>query len=71
MFSEPLADRRPRFRYTVERRVQPLRALHRRQVELLHKWRKAESEGDPSAETTLGEVRQTIAAIAAGLRTTG
>ncbi|NDC80290.1 MAG: phosphoenolpyruvate carboxylase [Verrucomicrobia bacterium] len=71
MFSEPLAERRPRFRYTVERRVQPLRVLHRRQVELLHKWRKAESDSDSSAETTLGEVRQTIAAIAAGLRTTG
>ena len=71
MFSEPLAERRPRFRYTVERRVKPLRVLHQRQVELLQKWRRAESAGDSSAEGLLGEVRQTIAAIAAGLRTTG
>ncbi|NCW27895.1 MAG: phosphoenolpyruvate carboxylase, partial [Verrucomicrobia bacterium] len=71
MFSEPLAERRPRFRYTVERRVKPLRVLHQRQVELLQKWRRAESAGDSTAEVLLGEVRQTIAAIAAGLRTTG
>jgi phosphoenolpyruvate carboxylase len=71
IFSEPLAERRPRFRYTVERRVKPLRVLHQRQVELLQKWRKAEAGGDSSAENILGEVRQTIAAIAAGLRTTG
>ena len=71
IFSEPLAERRPRFRYTVERRVKPLRVLHQRQVELLQKWRKAEASGDSSAENILGEVRQTIAAIAAGLRTTG
>jgi phosphoenolpyruvate carboxylase len=71
IFSEPLAERRPRFRYTVERRVKPLRVLHQRQVELLQKWRKAEASVDSSAENILGEVRQTIAAIAAGLRTTG
>ena len=71
LFSEPLAERRPRFRYTVERRVKPLRVLHRRQVELLQRWRQAEAAGDASSEAVLGEVRQTIAAIAAGLRTTG
>ena len=71
MFSKPLAERRPRFRYTVERRVRPLRVLHQRQVELLRKWREAEGSADSSAENLLGEVRQTIAAIAAGLRTTG
>jgi len=51
--------------------VKPLRVLHQRQVELLQKWRKAEGAGDSSAEGLLGEVRQTIGAIAAGLRTTG
>ena len=71
LFQKPLADRRPRFRYTVERRVVPLRALHERQVQLLRDWRKAEEAKDSSAEGLLADLRQSIAAIAAGLRTTG
>lgn len=71
LFTKPLADRRPRFRFTVERRLKPLRSLHRRQVELLRDWRQAEVQGSESAEHRLSELRQTIAAIAAGLRTTG
>jgi phosphoenolpyruvate carboxylase len=71
LFDESLASRRPRFRFTVERRVTPLRALHRRQVDLLRQWRDTDQEGDPVSEKLLGELRQTIAAIAAGLRTTG
>ena len=71
LFQKPLADRRPRFRYTVERRVVPLRALHERQVHLLRDWRKAEEAKDLAAEGLLADLRQSIAAIAAGLRTTG
>ncbi|MFA9196167.1 MAG: phosphoenolpyruvate carboxylase [Aliarcobacter sp.] len=71
LFDESLASRRPRFRFTVERRVTPLRALHRRQVDLLRQWRDADQGADPASEKLLGELRQTIAAIAAGLRTTG
>ena len=71
LFQKPLADRRPRFRFTVERRVVPLRALHERQVQLLRSWRQAEEAKDPSAEGLLADLRQSIAAIAAGLRTTG
>ena len=71
LFDESLASRRPRFRFTVERRVTPLRALHRRQVDLLRQWRDTDEGGDPASEKLLGELRQTIAAIAAGLRTTG
>ena len=71
LFRKPLADRRPRFRFTVERRVVPLRALHERQILLLRNWRTAEEAKDPSAEGILGDLRQSIAAIAAGLRTTG
>jgi phosphoenolpyruvate carboxylase len=71
LFDESLASRRPRFRFTVERRVTPLRALHRRQVDLLRQWRDTDQGGDPASEKLLGELRQTIAAIAAGLRTTG
>ena len=71
LFQKPLADRRPRFRYTVERRLVPLRALHERQVSLLRDWRKAEETKDPAAEGLLADLRQSIAAIAAGLRTTG
>jgi phosphoenolpyruvate carboxylase len=71
LFQKPLGDRRPRFRYTVERRVVPLRALHERQILLLKQWRKAEESKDPTAESLLADLRQSIAAIAAGLRTTG
>ena len=71
LFQKPLADRRPRFRFTVERRVVPLRALHERQIILLRHWRKAEEAGDTSAAGLLADLRQSIAAIAAGLRTTG
>jgi len=71
LFPDSLAKRRPRFRFTVERRVRPLRALHQWQVELLGKWRRLEESGSGDGELLLGELRQTIAAIAAGLRTTG
>jgi len=71
LFQKPLADRRPRFRFTVERRVVPLRALHERQIILLRHWRKAEEAGDSSSAGLLADLRQSIAAIAAGLRTTG
>lgn len=71
LFRKPLSDRRPRFRFTVERRVAPLRALHERQIRLLRQWRDAEESKDPSAESLLADLRQSIAAIAAGLRTTG
>ena len=71
LFQKPLADRRPRFRFTVERRVVPLRALHERQIFLLRHWRKAEEAKDPEADSLLADLRGSIAAIAAGLRTTG
>jgi phosphoenolpyruvate carboxylase len=71
LFPDSWAKRRPRFRFTVERRVRPLRALHHWQVDLLRKWRSAEEARSGDAEILLGELRQTIAAIAAGLRTTG
>jgi phosphoenolpyruvate carboxylase len=71
LFPDSLARRRPRFRFTVERRVKPLRALHEWQVKLLGEWRSLEEKGLEEAEPLLSELRQTIAAIAAGLRTTG
>jgi phosphoenolpyruvate carboxylase len=55
----------------VERRVAPLRALHERQILLLRQWRAAEEARDEQAEGLLADLRQSIAAIAAGLRTTG
>ena len=71
LFQKPLAERRPRFRYTVERRVVPLKALHERQILLLREWRRAEETRNPAAEGLLADLRGSIAAIAAGLRTTG
>jgi hypothetical protein len=40
-------------------------------VKLLGEWRSLEEKGLEEAEPLLSELRQTIAAIAAGLRTTG
>ena len=40
-------------------------------VKLLGEWRGLEEKGLEEAEPLLSELRQTIAAIAAGLRTTG
>jgi phosphoenolpyruvate carboxylase len=71
LFPDSWAKRRPRFRFTVERRVRPLRSLHHWQVDLLRKWRSVEEAGSGDGEVLLGELRQTIGAIAAGLRTTG
>jgi phosphoenolpyruvate carboxylase len=51
--------------------VVPLRALHERQILLLQQWRKAEEAKDSAADNLLADLRQSIAAIAAGLRTTG
>ncbi len=60
-----LAQRRSRLFKTLSLREPPLAELHRRQVELIHRWR---SDKDDS---TLEELLLVTNAIASGLRTTG
>jgi phosphoenolpyruvate carboxylase len=65
-----LAERRPNFANTVERRSPPLEVLHRHQIRLLREWR-ALPEAERGASTVLDEILLTVNAIAGGLKTTG
>ena len=65
-------ERRPRMRKTLELRERPLEALHRQQIRLLRKWRKAVAGGDQETARALRpDLLLSINAIASGLRTTG
>ena len=65
LFDKEFAESRPKLHKTLELRDEPLRILHKTQVDLLSKWRAQESE----------EVRTQLLlatnAIAGGLKTTG
>ncbi len=63
-----MAERRPRFSKTLEKRDLGLNILHSEQVRLLRDWRKAPEK---AAEKLLPELLLSINAIASGLRTTG
>lgn len=71
IFGMPLEQRRPRVAATLSRRQIGLAPLHRRQIELLGRWRAQRAADDPAAETTLIDLLLLVNAIAAGLRTTG
>lgn len=64
LFPRQIHVRRPRYAKTVALRDQPLRILHRQQIELLREWRETDEE------ITRGLIFS-ISAIASGLRTTG
>ncbi len=69
LLAESNRHRRPRLEKTLAPRAEALLPLHRRQIELLQKWRKME---DPAKkEKLLQDLLLTINAIASGLRTTG
>lgn len=63
-----MAERRPRFSKTLEKRDKGLNILHSEQVRLLRDWRNAPEK---AAEKLLPELLLSINAIASGLRTTG
>lgn len=63
-----MAERRPRFSKTLEKRDPGLNILHSQQVRLLREWRNAPEK---SADKILPELLLSINAIASGLRTTG
>lgn len=64
LFPRPIEVRRPRYAKTLDLRDQPLRILHRQQIELLRDWRKSDSE-------ITRDLIFSISAVASGLRTTG
>lgn len=64
LFPRPIEMRRPRYAKTLDLRDQPLRVLHRQQIELLREWRKSDSE-------ITRDLIFSISAVASGLRTTG
>ncbi len=64
LFSEPLSVRRPRFFKTLEMRAEPLKRLHRLQINLLRSWRQ-------SGEALPNTLILTVNAISSGLRSTG
>ena len=67
-----LADRRPNIHESLQRRREPLRVLHRRQISLLREWRHARLLEEPShASSLLAQLLLTVNAIASGLGATG
>jgi phosphoenolpyruvate carboxylase len=72
LFGSAIAVRRPRLVKSMQRRLQPLEALHKRQVYLLNQWRSDHRPTADSLEQPLfKELLLTVNAIAGGLRTTG
>jgi phosphoenolpyruvate carboxylase len=72
VYRGPLAERRPNIHGTVQLRKEPLRVLHRQQIELLREWRDARRCGDREvAATLLPPLLLTVNAIASGLGATG
>jgi phosphoenolpyruvate carboxylase len=71
VFGADLLARRPRLARVLELRQRGLEMLHRRQIELLRRWRSEERSEDAASDPTFIELLVTVNAIASGLRTTG
>lgn len=70
LFETPFAERRPLLHRSFELRAEPLRFLHRLQIELLREWRAFDRKG-PAEDAALRRVMMSLNAIASGLRSTG
>jgi phosphoenolpyruvate carboxylase len=72
IYGGPLAERRPNIHASLDKRREPLRVLHRRQIALLRDWRRARVQGDEAgAAALLPTLLLTVNAIASGLGSTG
>jgi phosphoenolpyruvate carboxylase len=71
VFGADLLARRPRLARVLQLRQPGLEMLHRRQIELLRRWRSHEGTDDAASDPTFIELLVTVNAIASGLRTTG
>jgi phosphoenolpyruvate carboxylase len=71
VFGADLLAKRPRLSRVLKLRQPGLAMLHRRQIELLRRWRVEEGCDDAASDPTFIELLVTVNAIASGLRTTG
>ena len=71
VFGADLLARRPRLSRVLQLRQPGLEMLHRRQIELLRRWRADDRSDDAASDPTFIELLVTVNAIASGLRTTG
>ncbi|HSH39650.1 MAG TPA: phosphoenolpyruvate carboxylase, partial [Chthoniobacterales bacterium] len=71
VFGADLLAKRPRLSRVLKLRQSGLEMLHRRQIELLRRWRGDECSDDAASDPTFIELLVTVNAIASGLRTTG
>jgi phosphoenolpyruvate carboxylase len=72
IYRGPLSERRPNIHGSLERRREPLRALHRQQIALLRDWRLNRQAGKAQqADAMLPRLLRTVNAIASGLGSTG
>lgn len=72
LYGESFETRRPRMRFTLKFREEPLNALHWNQIELLQRWREMKAAGEETAaEAFFPKILLSINAIASGLRNTG
>jgi phosphoenolpyruvate carboxylase len=72
IYGGPLAERRLNIQASLDKRREPLRVLHRRQIALLRDWRRARLNGDEAgAAARLPTLLLTVNAIASGLGSTG
>ena len=71
VFGADLLARRPRLSRVLQLRQPGLEMLHRRQIDLLRRWRSEQHSEDASDDPTFIELLVTVNAIASGLRTTG
>jgi len=72
LLQSPISKRRINHYHSTKLRAQALLPLHREQVDLLRKWRKAVKEGDTEqAEILLQNLLRSVNAIANAMGTTG
>jgi phosphoenolpyruvate carboxylase len=72
LLESPISERRVNHHHSTRLRAEALQPLHREQVSLLKKWRKARKEGDAKKdEQLLQSLLQSINAIANAMGTTG
>ncbi len=72
LLQKPISERRINHYYSTKLRANALLPLHKEQVELLKKWRKAKKSGDTeSTEKLLQNLLRSVNAIANAMGTTG
>ncbi|MEQ9230316.1 MAG: phosphoenolpyruvate carboxylase [Cyclobacteriaceae bacterium] len=71
LIEKGVEQRRKSHFYSTKLRASLMKPLHKRQIDLLKKWRKEKAENSPEAEKTQIEIMLTINAIAGAMRSTG